>query len=107
MEMTVSRKTFCDYDADRTVAEIVDDTVTFFRNRGHKRDTPFEQAALALGISQRKAWSIFYGQAFTLLPSEYRRIRDGFVRHLDERADDLARRSDQARMRRRQLTMDG
>lgn len=102
----MNRKEVCDYDGSRTVEEIVHDTVTFFRNRGHKRETPFEQTALALGISQRKAWSIFYGQAFAVLPSEYRRIRDGFVRHLDERADDLTRRSDQARMRRQQLTMD-
>lgn len=90
----------------RTIQEIVSDAVMFFRNRGHNRTTAIEQAALALGMTQRKTRSIFYGEAFTLLDCEIRRVRAAFLTHLDQQADDLARRSEEARARRRQFELE-
>lgn len=101
----MSRKDFCDYDRDRTVMEIVYETVTFFRNKGHKGDAPFEQASLTLGISQRKTWSVFYGQAFTFLDCEVNRIRARFVAHLEWQAEDYVRRSDALKAKIKQMEL--
>lgn len=106
MESIMARNNISDNDRLRTVEEIVDDTIRFFRNRGHKRDVAIEQTALALGLTPRKTRSVFYGETFALLDCEIRHIRRAFARHLDERADDLARRSQEARMRRRQMDME-
>jgi hypothetical protein len=92
----------CD-DHVRATEEMVFETVTYFRNRGHKRDIAIEQTALALGLSPRKTWSLFYSQPVAVLGEEYNRIRRAFANHLDEQADDLVRRSEAARLRRQQI----
>jgi len=97
------RSNFSNSDRYRTIEEIVADVVTFFRNRGHNRDVALEQTALALGITPRKAKSIFYGEAWTLLDCEITRVRDRFIRHLEWQADDYTRRSDAVKAKLRQM----
>lgn len=90
----------------RAVEEMVVETVLYFRNRGHNRDTAIEQGSLALGLSNRRVWSFFYQQPVAIAREEYEQIRSAFAAHLDHQAEDLARRSEAARLRRRQLTLD-
>lgn len=97
---------FSHNDRLRTVEEIVDDTVTFFRNRGHKRDVALEQTALALGLTPRRTRRIFYGEAVALLGVECRQIRQAFVCHLEKRADEYALKSETVRARLRQMQME-
>ena len=106
MEISMSRNKVCN-DHVRATEKMVFEAVTFFRDRGHKRDIAIQQAASALGLSPRKAWSLFYGQPVAVLTDEYRRVRGAFVAHLDVQAEDLARRSEAARVRRRQFEADG
>jgi len=105
MGQAMARNNFSNYDRFRTVEEIVADTVTFFRNRGHKRDIAIEQTALSLGITPRKAKSIFYGEIFTLLDGEITSIRAAFARHLEWQAEDYARRSEAVKLKLRQMDL--
>ena len=89
----------------RAIESMVCDTVLFFRNRGHKRDIAIEQAALALGLSNRKARSIFYQEPVGTLREEYEAIRERFARHLEYQAEDYARRSEGVRAKLRQMDL--
>lgn len=92
-------------DIVRSLSEIVLDAVTHFRNRGHRSDHAIQQAALALELSPRRVKSLVYGEAYSVAVDEYERVRRAFLRHLDEQAEDLMRRSEQARARRRQMEL--
>ena len=85
--------------AARIAAELVDDTVTAIRNRGHTRRYALRIAARELGIRLRRARSLLYGDPVTLLDAELAEIRAAFLRHLDAEAEHLAARSAAARER--------
>ena len=90
----------------RSAAELLDDSVTAFRNRGFTREAGIEQAALALGIPVNRAKALLYGRLYSVAADEYQAIHARFLTHLDEGADSLARRSAEARVRRKQMEMD-
>jgi ABC-type transporter lipoprotein component MlaA len=90
----------------REIEEMVCETILFFRNRGHNQDIAIEQTALALGLTRRKTRSIFYQEPFAAARDEYAAIRRAFIAHLEHQAEDLAHRSEAARMRRRQMQLE-
>ena len=92
-------------DPVRRAAEMVDEAVTDYRNRGYTREHAVEQAALALDLPKRRIKALLYGEAFSIAADEYHRIRNRFLAHLDEQADHLARRSAEARARRKQMEL--
>ena len=92
--------------AIRDAAQLVDDAVTAFRTRGYTRETALHQAALALGISPRRAKGLVYGEVFAMALDEYRQIKARFLRHLDDEAESLAARSEAARARRKQMELE-
>jgi len=85
--------------AARLAAELVDDTVTDIRNRGHTRQHALRLAALELGLGFRRARSLLYGDPVALPGEELLRIRAGYLAHLDAEAAHLAARSAAARER--------
>lgn len=93
-------------DPLRSAAELLDDAVTAFRNRGYTREAGLEQAALALGIPLNRAKALLYGRLYSVAADEYETIRARFLNHLDDEADHLARRAAEARARRRQMELD-
>lgn len=90
----------------RAIEEMVFETVTFFRTRGHNRDIAMEQTSLALGISRRRVWAIFYQEPFAATREQYGELRQSFARHLATQETELAKRSEAARLRRMQIEMD-
>lgn len=86
-------------DAARHAAELVDDTVTDIRNRGHTREHALRLAASILGLRFRRARALLYGDPVALHDEELARIRTAFLRHLDIEADHLTARSAAARAR--------
>jgi hypothetical protein len=88
------------------MASMVVEAVTFFRNRGHGRDVAISQAALALGLTERRTWSFYYEQPVAATREQYEAMRRSFLCHLDQQAEDLAKRSEAARLRRRQMALD-
>lgn len=89
----------------RKVENWVCDVVLAHRNKGLRSDHAIEQAALALGISKRKTRSFFYGEASGVAPSEFQQLRDRWVRHMEQQAEDYARKSDAIRAQLRQADM--
>ena len=63
-----------------------------YRNRGHTRTYATEQAALALGITPRRAKKLLYGEAFNVLEEEARRIKAREMAHFADEARHLAAR---------------
>ena len=104
----MTRSEFSNSDAKwlRSVEEMVVDTVLWFRNRGFRNQIAIEQTALALGLSPRKTRSLLYQEPTATLRDEYISVREAFRRHLLARVDDLARLSEAARMRHRQMELD-
>lgn len=102
------RNNLCKPETDirRATEEMVTETVMYFRNRGHDRDVAIDQASLALGLTRRRTWTFYYQQPAAAIRDEYLKIRARFVDHLDAQAEDLARRSEAARLRRRQIEME-
>lgn len=94
-----------DQDWLRAIEAMVSDTVTYFRNRGHKRDIAIEQASLALGISQRKTKSIFYQEPVAASQEDRDRVFQAFMSHLDQQAEDYARRAEAVKAKRRQMEL--
>jgi hypothetical protein len=88
-------------DAARHASELVDDTVTAIRNRGHTREHALRLAAMELGLRFRRARAraLLYGDPVALHDEELTRIRAAFLRHLDTEADHLTARSAAARER--------
>lgn len=103
----MARHNFCNRERDwiRPIEEMVVDTVRFFRNLGHSRDVSIEQAALALGMTQSRAWCFFYQKHAAPTADEYHRVRARFVTHLEFQADEFARRSEALRVRLRQMDL--
>ena len=90
----------------RDAAQLVDEAVTAFRNRGYTRERAVEQAALALGISHRRARGLIYGEVFAMAVDEYRAIKARFLRHLDEEAESLAGRLEAVKAKQRQMELE-
>jgi G:T-mismatch repair DNA endonuclease (very short patch repair protein) len=86
-------------DAARRAAELVDDTVTDIRNRGHTREHALRLAATVLGLRFRRARALLYGDPVALHDEELARIRAAFLHHLDSEAEHLTARSAAARAR--------
>ena len=93
-------------DDCRQTMGLVDEVVTMFRNRGYRSAIAIEQTALALGLSERRVRSIFYGEAFTLAAGEYAAIRRQYMNHLDVEADHLASRFEAIKAKRRQMELE-
>lgn len=106
MEITLTRKSFSDSDGwYRAVEEFVADTVLYFRNRGHRNEIAIEQAALALGLTKPKTWSLLYQRPVVVTREEHDRVFLAVMRQLDERAEDFAKRRDAAIAKRRQMEL--
>lgn len=108
MVTTLTRNNLCDSESQwiKAAEQIIYETVISFRQRGLRRDAAIEQASLALGITPRRTWSIFYDQPFAMPRKEYERLKKNFAAHLEAEAIDLARRADAARLRRQQIELD-
>lgn len=83
----------------RKVEHWVCDVVLAHRNKGLRSEHAIEQAALALGISKRKTRAFFYGEASGVAPSEVQQLRERWVRHMEQQAEEYARKSDAIRAR--------
>ena len=90
-------------DPARCAAELVDDTVTAIRNRGHTRQFALRLAAAELGLGLRRARALLYGDPVALPDTELARIRSAFLAHLDAEAAHLAARSVAIRERHRRM----
>lgn len=90
-------------DAVRDVALWVDNVVSSYRNRGLSRTTAMVQAALALGITPRRAKSFIYSETFNVSSKEKEAIRVSYLRHLDDEAEHFRQRLEDAKERRRQI----
>lgn len=106
MALNLACSEFCEPSWRTAIEKMVHDAVTGFKRHGLKIDGAIEQASLALGISQRSAFSIYYGQPIALTEAHYRAILDRFLLHLDAQAADLDHRAAEIRARRQQLEMD-
>ncbi len=93
-------------DPLRDAMGLVDEMVTMIRNRGHTRQDAMRQAALALGISERRVKALSFGEAFAMAQDELQKIKLAYLDHLDTEADDLARRREAIREKRRQLILE-
>ena len=90
----------------RRIAELVHDTVTFYRTRGHPQTIAIEQAALALGLNPRRVTRYCYDEHVAASASEYAAVRRARLRQMDFEADDLSRRLKASRARRREMELE-
>ena len=97
-------KTHRDPDPARIAAELVDETVTAIRNRGHTRYLAARIAAAELGLGLRRLRSLLYGDPVVVADEELTRLRAAHLRHLEAEVVHLAARSAAARERLRQMT---
>jgi hypothetical protein len=102
----MDRNLFSVKDPLRLVMEMIDDAASAFRNRGHSRQQAVDQAALALGVTPRKAKAWLYGESFKATEEEARAVRLRYLDHLDAEAESLAERSEAIRSRRRQISLE-
>jgi hypothetical protein len=86
-------------DPARAAAEMVDETVTAIRNRGHTRHLALRLAARELGLRLRRVRALVYGDPVRVDEPELAAIRAAFLRHLDAEAARLEARSAAARER--------
>lgn len=93
-------------DTVRDVASWIDDVVSAYRNRGFSRAVATDQAALALGITPRRAKSFLYSEAFKVSDEERAAIRIRYLRHLDDEAEHFRQRLEDAKARRRQFQLE-
>ncbi len=82
---------------------MVTETFDAWRNRGHTRAHAIEFTARELGLTERRVRSYLNGEPVNPRIAEYERVTIGFPLHLDALADELTRRRDAARERRRAL----
>lgn len=92
--------------ASDVIASMIDDAVAAFRNRGLTREYALEQASLALGIKPRRAKMYLYREPVAFIAAEYQQIKTAYLRHLDDEAEDLARRREAIKARRAQLELE-
>lgn len=90
----------------RRIAELVTDTVTFYRMRGHPQTIAMEQAALALGLNPRRVTKYCYDEHVAATACEYAAVRRARLRQMDFEADDLSRRLLASRARRREMELE-
>lgn len=105
MGQSMAWSNFSKLDPLREAASMLEETVTAYRNRGHTRQHAVEQAALALGMTPRRAKALLYGEAFNVALDEYNAIKQRFLEHLDQEAESLAARFEAVRAKRRQMEM--
>jgi hypothetical protein len=91
-------------DPARRAAELVDDTVTAIRNRGHTREHALRVAAHVLGIRFRRARALVYGDPVSLFDEELASIQAAYLRHLDAEAEHLTARLNAVRERCRRIS---
>ena len=89
----------------RDLEHLVRDAVRHFRGCGCKSEHAIEQAALALDMTCRRARALYYGEAFTASTEEAKRVRDAYIRHLDQQTADLVKRVEAVRAKRRQMEL--
>jgi hypothetical protein len=92
-------------DLLREAMSLLDDAVSAFRNRGYARQHAVEQAALALGVSPRRARALLYGEAFAMPSEEFRAIQQRYLDHLDAEAENLNARFEAVKAKRRQMEL--
>lgn len=90
----------------RQASLLVDEVVNHFVNRGNTRERAVVMAARALGLTDRKAKKLLYGEICAVVADEYREMRRRFLEHLDDEARHLAERHIAVWARRRQMEMD-
>jgi hypothetical protein len=91
-------------DGGRRAAELLDDAVSHYRNRGHTRATALGMAAKALGVTLRRAKGLVYGEPVAIDKDELDAIRAAFLDHLDEEAETLSQRLQDIRERRQRMS---
>ena len=94
---------FSKSDPVRATKELIDRTVSNFRNRGLTRAIALDEASAALGITPRKAKSLLYDETFAVSETEYRSISERFRAHLRDEAAILSARAAAALAEIRQL----
>ena len=107
MGPTMAWSNFSKSDPVRVAAEFVDAAVTAYRNRGHSRTDAMDQAALALGISPRRAKALVYGEAFAMATEELRAIKSRFIAHLDDQMAHHEAEKQKLRERLQQMRLEG
>lgn len=93
-------------DPLRDAQTLIDAAVNDYRNRGLSRAYATEQAALALGITPRRAKKLLYGETFNVTVEELQRIRRQFLAHLDAEAEYLSTKLATIRARHAQMELD-
>jgi hypothetical protein len=88
------------------VRRIVAQTASDFHERGHTRRIAIEMAAKVLGIAATRTNNLIYGKIFRTTKDELLAVREAFILHTEAEADDLQRRADVLRARRRELEME-
>ena len=92
MGVTMSRQNFCDPEAE--ARSIVSRAISVFRRAGHKNEDAVSMAADLFRISQRKAWSLKYGQPVRVTPSLRERLLACWWTSMERRAAELRRDAD-------------
>lgn len=103
MGAAMSCRGFSKTPAYRRAAELVDETYTSYRTRGHHGKTAVQLAAQALRITVRRAQSLIYGEPVTVQTEELVAIQSAFLAHLDEEIAHLSQRQEAIRARRAAL----
>lgn len=85
----------------RKIAEMADEVVTAIRNRGHTREQAVTAAAERLGMRVSRVRDFIYGRVFSTNREERAAARARYLAFLDDEADQLMRRSEEVRARRR------
>ena len=104
MEQMIPWPHYSATDRTRHAAELLEDVVNAFRNRGHTREHALVMAARELALNIRRARALLYDEPVVVLDQEIAAIRAAFLRHLDAEAEHLAARSAAARERLRRIT---
>jgi hypothetical protein len=78
-------------------------SVSDYRNRGHKRATLLGLAAKAPGVTFRRAKALIYGEPVSVYQPELDAIRAIFLDRLEEEAETLNKRTQDIRARQRAM----
>lgn len=92
------------HDCDTSeIATMADDIVTAIRNRGHTREQAIADAAGYLGMKASRVRDFIYGRVFATSREERAAARARYLAFLDDEAEQLMRRAEEARVRRRAM----
>lgn len=98
MGATMARTHDCDTSE---IATMADDIVTAIRNRGFTREQAVADAARYLGMRASRVRDFLYGRVFATSSEERAAARARYLAFLDDEAEQLMRRAEEARARRR------